>query len=133
MWWNLLNNPHVILAYYSQPPELSAVEVHSVRLHRDGPAISITLDMPVYPDKPSTRWPSGANVVQVEFRFFGLHDVRLTRWGTTNIGDFTIEKVDTGVWFRFDGPNAQLDGVAQFLDIIGVSGYVKDDTAGRIL
>ena len=54
MTWNdLALNPSVILAQYPVPPDLEAVEVHSLLFHRDGPTLEMTIELPTFPDKPS--------------------------------------------------------------------------------
>ena len=125
MWWELAQNPRVVLAYYSQPPPLSGVEVHSVRLQGDGPTVDLVAELPSFPDKPSLRWPVGANTVQVGLRFFDLREISLFGWSTTNTGDLLIERAGDVVRFRFDCPTARVVGVAGYFDITVVTGYIK--------
>lgn len=129
MWWELAQNPRVVLAYYSRPPQLLGVEVHSVRLHRDGPTLELLAELPRFPDRPSPRWPVGANAAQAGLRFFALREVLLSGWGTTNVGDLLIEDVGGAVRFRFESPTARLSGVAESFDVTSVSGYI-DGGAG---
>jgi hypothetical protein len=123
MWWELSQNPRVVLAYYSQPPQLRNVEVHSVLLHREGPVLELLTEMPRFPDKPSPRWPADANTAQARLRFFDLREV--SGWGTTNTGDLLVEREGGAIRFRFDCPTARLAGLAGFFDITGMTGYIK--------
>ena len=128
MWWEIAENPRLVLAYYSHPPKLRAVEVHSIRLNRDGPTLELLVEMPSFPDKPSPRWPTNANTAQAVLRFFDLREISLSGWGTTNVGELIIERIGGIVQFRFDGATAQLSGVAGFFDVTSVTGYVTDNT-----
>jgi hypothetical protein len=125
MWWNLAQNPRVILAYYSQPPQLRSVDVQSVLLHHDGPRLEIVIDMPCFPDKPSPRWPTGANTVQARFQFSDLREISLDGWGTTNSGDLLVVDEDRAVRFQFDCPTARLNGLAGYFYITKITGYIK--------
>jgi hypothetical protein len=128
MWWDLAINPKVILAYYSHPPLLHEVEVHSLQLNRDGPTLELLVEMPRFPDCPSSRWPVGANASQATLRFFDLRGISLSSWGTVNTGNLYIKNEGGMVRFRFDCPTARLAGDASFFEIIGVTGYIKSST-----
>jgi Immunity protein 50 len=124
VWWELALNPRVVLAYYNSPPELRGVEVHSVRLLRDGPTLELVAELPCFPDRPSPRWPAGANMAQAGMQFFDLREVSLAGWGTSNTGDLRIEGSEGAIRFRFECPTSQLAGVAGFFDVTGISGYI---------
>jgi hypothetical protein len=125
MWWELALNPRVVTAYYSSPPELRGVEIHSISLHRDGATLELLAELPGLPDRPSSRWPIGANTAQAGLRFFGLREVTLSGWGTTNVGDLRIESGQGAIRFQFDCASARLAGVAGFFDVTGITGYIK--------
>lgn len=128
MWWDLALNPRVVLAYYSQPPQLLGIEIHSVRLHRDGPTLELQTEIPCFPDKPSPRWPAAANAVQAGLRFFDLKQVTIEGWETTNLGDLILEAEGRAVRFRFECPTARIAGLAGFFDVTGILGYCKEAT-----
>lgn len=125
MWWNFAQNPRVVTAYYSSPPDLRGVEIHTVRLHRDGPTVELITELPRFPDRPSPRWPAAANTAQALLRFFDLREVSLAGWGTTNLGDLFVEDAKGAVRFRFECPTALLCGVAGYFDVAGITGYMK--------
>lgn len=126
MWWELTENPRIVLAYRDRPPDLVGIEIHSVTLQRDGPTLGLVAALPRFSDRPSPRWPAGANATQAELRFSGLRTVSLAGWGTSNIGDLSVAPgAGRGVRFRFDSPGARLEGVADWFDVTRVTGYVK--------
>ena len=127
-WNDLTLNPRVILGYYSAPPELDDVEVLSLSLRRDGPLLEMVVGLPSFPDRPSPRWEASANTVQATFRFFGLREVSITGWGTSNVGHLSISPVAGGMRFEFRSGAASCVGASDFFDIEGVSAYT-DGTA----
>jgi hypothetical protein len=125
--WNELSlNPRVILGYYSAPPELEAVEAHSFLLHRNGPTLEMVVEMATFPDRRSPRWEATANAAQARFRFFGLREVRIEGWGTSNVGRLSMSPHAGGVRFEFLGGGASCVGVSEHFDITGVSVYTKE-------
>lgn len=125
-WWNLALNPRVVLAYYTEPPQLTDVEIHSVRLHRDAATLELVVELPTFPTKPSPRWPVTANAAQAVLRFFDIRDVVLNGWGTSNIGELRIEGEPGGeIRFKFDSKTSQLEGSSGFFDVTGVTAYVN--------
>jgi hypothetical protein len=116
-----------MLGYYAAPPELHGVEIHSVRLYRDGPTIELIVEMPRFPDTVSKRWPVGANTAHATLRFFDLRDVSISSFGRSNIGDLHIDRTeDDLIQFRFECSGAALSGTASFFDVIDVVAYLKD-------
>ncbi len=129
MWWELAHNPRVVLAYYTHPPQLIGVEIHSVMLHRDGPTLELVVELPRFPDRPSPRWTVGANMAFARLRFCSsLKQVVLSGWSTTNVGDLLIEKWGDGVRFRFDSGTAQLSAMAMFFDVTGISACIDENS-----
>mgnify|MGYP006201951465 CR=1 FL=1 len=53
------------MSLYSASPDLSHIEMHEVRTHRDGPLVQLRFDLPAFPDQPPARWPDEAFVAQV--------------------------------------------------------------------
>jgi hypothetical protein len=125
VWWELALNPQVVTAYYSSPPDLRGAEVHSVRFCRDGPTVELLAELPRFPDRPSPRWPTGANTAQAGLRFFDLREIALVGWGTSNVGELHIVRDGGIIRFEFECPTARLAGISEFFDVTGVSGYIK--------
>lgn len=124
-WWQLALKPQVILAYYSEPPPLLQVEIHSIRLHRDGPTLEMLIDLPQFPDRPSPRWPLSANTAQAEFRFFDIQEISIVGWQTNVVGSLDLSAESNRVRFRLSGCQTQLEGISGFFDISSVTGYIK--------
>lgn len=126
MSWNDLSlNPRVVLAYYSEPPALESVEVHSVKLHRDGPTLEAMVELPDFPDKPSHRWHPSSNAARASLRFFGVQNLRVEGWQATNVGRWIIEPNSAGVKFEFRGNGVVLAGTAITFDIPRIDAYTK--------
>jgi hypothetical protein len=125
-WNDLALNPRVVLGYYTVPPELDTVEVHSLRLHRDGPNLEMTVEMAAFPDIPSPRWDALANSAQGRFLFLGLRKIKIEGWGTSNIGRLFLSRVPNGVRFEFRGGSVSCVGVSDWFDITGITAYISE-------
>src|SRR4051812_3439667 len=92
-WYDECENPKVIRGYYSAPPALDRLDLHEVLLHRDGPLLRLRGDLAVFPDRPSKRWPEGANTAQVTLSLCGVSGVNIRDWRTTIEGIFGLERL----------------------------------------
>lgn len=128
MWWTLTLNPQVMLAYFTDPPELEGIEIHSIRLHRDCALLELVIELPRFPDKPSRKWPPQANTAQAVLRFSFLREITISGWDANNIGSLSVAaEPQGGVRFRFSSPTSQLEGVADFFEVTDITGYVTSN------
>lgn len=125
-WNDLALNPRVILGYYSSPPVLDVVEVHSLSLHRDGPTLEMVVELPAFPDRPSPRWPASANAARAHLRFLGLREIRIEGWGVSNIGPLSISPGSGGVRFEFRSGTAACVGVSDGFDVAEIRVYSRE-------
>lgn len=126
MNWNESTiNPKVILGYYDSAPSLEHVEIHRISLMRDGPMAEITFDVGSFPERPSRKWPPGANTCQITVRAFGLIEAELTRWSNQSSGTLNVGVVQGGIEIAFSG-ESKFRLLCSHLDVAGVTGYVND-------
>lgn len=124
MNWNEKTlNPKVILGYYDKAPSLRSVEIHRVSLLRDGPMAEIVFDVAEFPERPSPKWPLGANICQITIRPIGISKVEITRWGTGVVGDLEIKSAQGLVEISFSG-EGNFRFLCSHIDITSVSGYI---------
>lgn len=126
MWYQLCENAQAIEQLYITPPALDQVEMFEVCVQRDGPHLQLRVELPTFPDKPPARWPAGANAVQVTLDLWGMTDVELAGWGTTNAGTLTLARADDGrVRFAFVSASSRLTGSCLVARIAGFSAYTN--------
>lgn len=79
IWLDSLDDDRPIRAVYGEQfPSLTAVVFHEVCLHRDGPRVTLRLDLSEFPAHPSKKWlQQEANVVQVELMLIGIQRLSL--------------------------------------------------------
>src|SRR4051812_38482524 len=92
-WYDLTANSEVVRGYYSSAPALDRIDLHGVRLHRDGPVLHLSADLTPYPDMPSKRWPAGANTAQIDFALWGIRSLAIDGWATDMAGVFSLEHI----------------------------------------
>lgn len=123
-WVTHLGNKRPIESLYSKSPSLSEVRLHEVRLHQDGPRVSLRFDLNEFPDTPPRKWITGKfNRAQMTLVLVDIHDFQMNGWGLNNIGDLTLEEHGSGVCLRFVGQSARVDCYAQFVEVEKLSGY----------
>jgi len=66
-WLDLIDNARFLSKLFpDQPPSLSAIRLHEIQLHQDGPRIILRLDLNEYPASPPDKWSvADCNTVQV--------------------------------------------------------------------
>jgi hypothetical protein len=124
-WYDLTANPKVVHGYYSGAPPLDHMELHGVRLHRDGPVLHLSADLTPFPDMPSKRWPAGANTAQIDLALWGVRLLTIEGWTTDMVGVFTLEHVaEHRLRFSFLSDTATIRGECIAARIDGITGYV---------
>lgn len=125
-----MGNKLPIESIYSQAPSLDRVRLHEVRLHQDGPRISLRLDLNEFPDNPPRKWIVGNfNRAQLVLVLIDIVGVQLSGWSLNNIGELAIEGCDTGINVKFTGQPLQLECTARFLEVEKISGYHDTESA----
>ncbi|WP_374250829.1 Imm50 family immunity protein [Micromonospora sp. R77] len=95
-WVDLLLEPRGIRAIYGEdPPTLTAVDLHDLVLHRDGPRATLRLDLAQFPRKPPKKWADqGFNVVQVQLTLVDVQHLSIAGWSTHATLDLEINRTD---------------------------------------
>lgn len=127
MWYECCENPEAIVSLYSASPDLSHIEMHEVRTHRDGPLVQLRFDLPAFPDQPPARWPDEAFVAQVVVDLWGVSNFMLEGWETDNRGELTIERLPDGVLLvAFESPVSRMHGRGHWARIASVTAYAQE-------
>jgi hypothetical protein len=123
-WTELLRNAKPIEFVYSVTPPLKGVRMYEIRLHQDGPCISLRFDLSQFPDPPPQKWSEGHfNTAQLTLVLIDVRDVQIDGWGLDNIGDIDLKEANAGVQFSFTSSSSRVLCHAQFVDIEKLSGY----------
>ncbi|WP_041267173.1 Imm50 family immunity protein [Geotalea daltonii] len=124
MWYQFCENPRSITEIFGNEPVGNPVEIHSVRLHQDGPLIQLQIELPTFPEKQQPRWPIGANTLQVELDLWGVTSFEQVGWGTSNIGVLSLEREDA-LKFTFVSNHSKFSGSCIVARIGKVSAYIN--------
>ncbi|WP_328405863.1 immunity 50 family protein [Streptomyces sp. NBC_00390] len=90
-WADLVQNPHELLALYSELPGLDSVTVRSVHLNSYGPALTLRVDLPAFPSNPPEEWlAAGRNRLQLHIQFIAVAHLEMTGWGPHASADIAI-------------------------------------------
>lgn len=127
-WTNLILNPKTIESFYSRAPSLLGVRILEIMLQENGPTICLRIDLNDFPDKIPKKWLfNGFNQAQIKIRFSGIIRLEISGWATDNIVDIVIEKISEGISLKAKGSRTRIEGICYFVDVEGVTGYVKGD------
>ena len=120
-----------LLAIYGAPPAVDDVYLHEVRLHQDGPHLTLRFDLKTLPTAPPPSWEGrGYNVVQVTYELWGVEAVEVRGFATQNHVALTVarredDKLDFAV-ASLDPDGTSIRGVALTAIVQKVSPYLKD-------
>ncbi|MGW0177288.1 Imm50 family immunity protein [Rhodococcus sp. NPDC003322] len=79
----LLDNRSIRAIFGDVDPSLDSVDLHEVRLDRQGGSLILNLDLADYPAVPPKKWVAQeANTVQIELELSPVHSVTIEGWGT---------------------------------------------------
>lgn len=123
-WNEKTLNPNVILGYFDKAPNLRGVEIRHVSLLSDGPMAEIVLDVGEFPERPSSKWPAGANTCQITIRAIGISEVEIDRWGSEVVGNLDIKSTQGKTEILFAG-EGRFRLLCSHIDVVKVSGYLS--------
>lgn len=130
LWTECLLNAKPIESMYSIPPPLDRIRLLEVRLHQDGPRVSLRVDLNVFPDNPPRKWSmSKYNRAQLTLVLIAVDEVRIKGWNIDNIGDLKLIREGGGVKMTFVGDSTEIECRTQFVDIDSLSAYCDSESA----
>ncbi|QEM82667.1 Imm50 family immunity protein [Halomonas binhaiensis] len=85
-WVELLTESKKISSiFWSDPLLLEDVELHEINFHRDGPKVTLRMDLKNYPSNPPKKWRlNNYNTVQVHLEFLDIQSCTLENWTKTS-------------------------------------------------
>jgi Immunity protein 50 len=127
-WIKYVGNKQSVESIFSKAPSLAEVRLHEIRLHQDGPRISLRLDLNEFPDNPPPKWVVGKfNRAQLTLVLIDINDFQMNGWNRNNIGELILEGRDEGIKLKFVGQFLRIDCFAQFLEVEKISGYCDSE------
>lgn len=91
-WYELAENPRAVSELYSEVPSLQSVRLKKFHLHRDGPRMTLMIDLVQFPDKLPARWKlRGYASVQVQLDFWDLSSIEMILQSVENPVNIAIE------------------------------------------
>ncbi|WP_148930827.1 Imm50 family immunity protein [Paenibacillus methanolicus] len=92
MWYEYLSENNFIKLLYNEVPALK-----NLRISREGDRITVSSDMPVFPDNPPKKWVEKSDSIAfVELDFFDIQEVILRSNNNTYRANIDIEKDEAG-------------------------------------
>ncbi|PVC91932.1 Imm50 family immunity protein [Streptomyces sp. CS014] len=82
-WIDLVRNSDILGTLYSDVPPLESVRLRSFHLNWRGPALTLRIDLPTYPDpdRVPPEWSErGHNTLQLQVQFAAVEDLTVRGW-----------------------------------------------------
>lgn len=124
----LISSKYIDSIYHENKPNLNNVDIHEIIFHRDGPKVSIRMNLNEYPENPPKKWLfQKFNTVQLTLALIDIKEVSMSGWVDTNyIADVKIDKIDEGVCVNLTGINLNLMVRASYIDVESIVAYIKN-------
>lgn len=93
-WLDSLDDSRPVRAIYGDYlPSLTAVVLHEICLHEDGPRATLKIDLSEFPSRPPRKWlQEQLNTVQVELMLIGIRRLSLRGWINGPVVDLSITR-----------------------------------------
>ncbi|MFE2633607.1 Imm50 family immunity protein [Streptomyces scopuliridis] len=120
-WIDLVRNSDPLAALYSTVPPLNSVRLRSIHLNWRGPALTLRIDLPSFPDNAPADWiESGNDTFQCHLQFLAVNHFKMSAWAPPTLADISISpthdhRISVSVTgdrtiFSFDGSDSILVG-----------------------
>jgi hypothetical protein len=125
-WYQHSMNPEAVLSLYPSAPALRTMLVLRTTLTEDGPSLMIEANLDRFPERVPPRWAPSFSVAQAKISFWGVRDLSIFGWTTSNRLAFDLEKKNGSLAFRLHSEATSISGTCDFFRIDGFSGYAKE-------
>lgn len=128
-WLDAITDARSVQAIFKDKvPTLDRLILHEVRLHRDGPKLTLEFDLPEYPSTPPAKWVAqNSNTVRIQLMLEGIESISIRNISTESIIDLNLS-LDRGsrglvhAWTS-DESSTIIDAIAQWAIVTKISAY----------
>lgn len=91
-WADLIRNPNDLHALYTELPPLRSVAVRSIHLNHFGPAVTLRIDLPEFPQNPPQEWVAAEfDRFQCQLQFIAVESLGMAGWAPRAKADLEID------------------------------------------
>jgi hypothetical protein len=124
MWTELLENPRA-LEMFQPEPLLEGVSLNKLLLDRDGPTVTMMIQIREYPANPPAKWRGERhNAVMIELQAMGVGQIELLGWTVDNRLSLAIRRLPEGnLRIVAVGTSVKVELDCGWLRVVGVTPY----------
>lgn len=124
MWTKILENPRA-LEMFTDEPSLERVVLSTLLLDRQGPTVTMGVQIRDYPANPPAKWRlQDHNAVMIELQAMGVEHFVEQGWTVDNQVSISIERVaNEKIYIQMSGGSIELELRCGWLRVVGVSPY----------
>jgi len=111
---------------FDREPSLEAATLTKLLIDRDGPTVTISMQIRDYPSDPPARWRMHQhNAVMIEVQAMGVEDVSIAGWSTDNKVSILVERLPGRIRIQASGEGTDIEIRCGWLRIAGVTPYCR--------
>lgn len=127
MWYENLENSKFIKSLYINVPQIVNVRIAKLEVLDEGNRVSISFDMPCYPDKIPKKWENeDYNTVFISLDFFSIHHISMNSSSSCYIGSLDVQEKEDGLLAISIKGTLNLEVIAESGLVQSVRGYYND-------
>ena len=129
-WVEHLADPRPITQIFGDLlPGSRDLVVHDLLASREGPSLTIRVDLREFPADPPKKWASaGYNRVQAKITAVGVRQLRVDGLSPSMTGDLSVQKIGTGLRLDLVGDAFSVNLLADALIVSALSAYHDTET-----
>lgn len=123
-WLDHASRAAFLRTLYPSGQATERVDLHEIRLHREGAIFQLTFDMLRPPAAMPAKWSkAGHSTIQVRLVGVGIRAVRHEGWGTCLPCDLSVAPAPGGVRLVVRGEQVDFEATVEALYVDHVSAY----------
>ena len=126
MYWNDLDGSVLLGKVFSEPVEISNIDVFDIKIDREGKTVIISFDLVnQLPDNPPPKWPQGYNRCRCGINCSGVSELSIAGISVDMPAKINITKLNDYIEIIIAGPDLHLSMKCSHIHFMGPTVYIS--------
>ncbi|WP_445374571.1 Imm50 family immunity protein [Photorhabdus tasmaniensis] len=126
MFWNDLDGTILLNKVFSNPVEISDIDLFDIKIDREGPAVIISFDLiGKLPDNPPVKWVKGYNKCRCGINCGGVSSINIEGIAVNMLAKIEIKKENGHNKVIINGSNFRLNLECMHIQFTWPSVYIS--------
>jgi len=127
MYWNELEGTILLNKVFSEPVEISEVDIFDIKIDREAPSVIITFDLvDKLPDNPPVKWIKGYNRCRCGINCIGVKSLKIDGLEKNMLARVYINKINSYNELCIESGGFKLNLICAHLQFMGPSVYISN-------